>query len=135
MGVSIVRSGRELELNTAWSSDKYEDRWWGIQVEFEPGLDDLFNVAFTKQSASALTPRTWADEASLYDGIDVPTLKMSLEQEQDPEFYLIEIADRINTLKQHLKRELRRITKTPKPKPHIDPGNHRFGPLDESSST
>src|SRR5579884_26190 len=51
-GVSVVRAGRELELDPAWTTT-YDprERWWGVEVSFEPGLDELFGVSNNKQSA------------------------------------------------------------------------------------
>ena len=52
MGVSIVRAGRELDLDASFTNG-YDptERWWGVEVAFEPGLDDVFGVANNKQSA------------------------------------------------------------------------------------
>lgn len=61
IGVSIVRAGRELELSRAFDIE-YDpiERWWGIEVEFPPALDDVFGVANNKQSA-----RFFSDAASI----------------------------------------------------------------------
>lgn len=54
-GVSIVRSGRELD--TGWyfmgtkRKENYDD-WWRCEVEFAPELDELFGVTHTKQRIS-----------------------------------------------------------------------------------
>ncbi len=55
MGVSVIRADRELELQTAWCNG-YDpvERWWGVEVEFPPTLDELFGVTNNKQSARAL---------------------------------------------------------------------------------
>ncbi len=52
VGVSIVRAGRELELDTSWTI-QYDpvERWWGVEVEFPPALDELFGVTNNKQHA------------------------------------------------------------------------------------
>ncbi len=52
VGVSVVRAGRELELNSSWTI-QYDprERWWGVEVAFPPSLDDLFGVSNNKQSA------------------------------------------------------------------------------------
>jgi signal transduction histidine kinase len=52
VGVSVVRAGRELELNNTWTI-QYDprERWWGVEVDFPPALDDLFGVSNNKQSA------------------------------------------------------------------------------------
>lgn len=53
MGVSLVRADRELLLDTGWlrGYDPVE-RWWGVEVNFPPSLDDLFNVTMNKQDAT-----------------------------------------------------------------------------------
>jgi hypothetical protein len=60
MGVSIVRENRELLLDTAFVREggRGEDpmnRWWGAEVRFGKGLDDLFGVDHNKQMAAAIT--------------------------------------------------------------------------------
>lgn len=59
VGVSIVRADRELDLDQNYVI-QYDprERWWGIEVDFPPALDDLFGVTNNKQSA-----RTFADLA------------------------------------------------------------------------
>ena len=39
LGLSIVRAGRELVLDSSWTNS-YDpvERWWGVEVEFPPGL-------------------------------------------------------------------------------------------------
>ncbi len=55
LGVSIVRAGRELELDSKWMPS-YDPvvRWLGIEVEFPPALDEIFGVTNNKQSATHL---------------------------------------------------------------------------------
>src|SRR5690606_16409781 len=54
-GVSVVRADRELELQTVWCN-QYDprERWWGVEVDFPPDLDEIFGVTNNKQSARAL---------------------------------------------------------------------------------
>lgn len=55
VGVSIVRAGRELELDASWAI-QYDprERWWGVEIEFPPALDELFGVTNNKQHAHNL---------------------------------------------------------------------------------
>ncbi len=55
IGVSVVRAGRELELQTGWCIG-YDprERWWGVEVSFPPALDEVFGVPNNKQGARAL---------------------------------------------------------------------------------
>ena len=54
-GVSICRSGRELQMIQSWvrESDP-RNRWWGCEIDFPPALDELFGVTNNKQSATKL---------------------------------------------------------------------------------
>lgn len=55
IGVSVVRAGRELELQLEWCIGyDPKERWWGAEVEFSPALDEIFGVTNNKQSATAL---------------------------------------------------------------------------------
>lgn len=54
-GVSICRSGREISLSTAWiPSQDPTERWWGVEVDFPPALDDYFGVTNNKQTVPVL---------------------------------------------------------------------------------
>lgn len=65
IGVSIMRSGRELELETKFVSSKDpRNRWWGAEVHFSPGLDKILGVTNNKQHAkklSAVANKDWDD--------------------------------------------------------------------------
>lgn len=52
--MSVVRAGRELEMNRTFDIG-YDpvERWWGIEVSFSPALDDIFGVTNNKQAANA----------------------------------------------------------------------------------
>lgn len=54
-GISICRSGRELQTVRGWvhESDP-RNRWWGCEIDFPPALDNLFGVTNSKQSATKL---------------------------------------------------------------------------------
>ncbi|WP_202613423.1 hypothetical protein, partial [Escherichia coli] len=66
-GISIVRAGRELDIDMAWVNE-YDpvERWWGIEVDFPPALDEVFGVTNNKQSATIFTSLArfvWSQEA------------------------------------------------------------------------
>ncbi|TDK99390.1 ATP-binding protein [Mycobacterium paragordonae] len=52
IGVSLVRADRELNLDESLVNG-YDprERWWGVEVDFPPSLDELFGVTNNKQSA------------------------------------------------------------------------------------
>jgi Histidine kinase-, DNA gyrase B-, and HSP90-like ATPase len=51
-GVSIVRSGREVDYGWFFMGDKRKenyDDWWRCEVSFDPSLDEAFGITHTKQ--------------------------------------------------------------------------------------
>jgi hypothetical protein len=109
VGVSVVRAGRELELDQNWTtpSDPRE-RWWGVEVEFPPGLDELFGVTNNKQHAHNFSELAKLDfDELLKGGRSLQEVKEQLEEEEDPRGPLLEIAHQIertvNVLRGHLR--------------------------------
>ena len=100
MGVSVVRSGRELDLDTSFING-YEptERWWGVEVAFEPGLDEVFGVANNKQSA-----RNFSEAAKLNidalireHGGSIVSAQESLREQNSPIEPLLAIVHAIQT--------------------------------------
>ena len=98
LGVSIVRAKRELDLDTRWAI-QYEpiERWWGIEVEFPPSLDDVFGVSNNKQSARKFTSDLMDIGEELYEGRTFHEYLDELKQNHDPEAILIDIANNIKS--------------------------------------
>lgn len=97
-GISVVRSRRELELNhTFTSSYDTRERWWGIEVQFEPGLDDVFGVTNNKQSATGFT-RLNLEEDALDEGLNVSDYQKRLEEDRDPRLAMYRISREIEKL-------------------------------------
>jgi hypothetical protein len=97
MGVSVVRARRELELDQSWAQKRATERWWGVEIEFPPALDDLFGVTNNKQSARNFSELANLDiESLLKDGKTISQLKEELTQDEDPRGPLIEIAQKIH---------------------------------------
>lgn len=59
LGVSVIRAGRELYLDTnlLQTYDPLE-RWWGAEVEFSPELDEFFGISNNKQDAASFRTAT-----------------------------------------------------------------------------
>lgn len=98
-GISVVRAGRELELDqTLVSQSDPTERWWGIEVEFPPSLDELMGVTNNKQTA-----RNFSDILSMIQeitemqrkGKNIDEIQDELEEEGDPRAPLIIVADYI----------------------------------------
>ncbi|MDF0728433.1 ATP-binding protein [Cytobacillus sp. S13-E01] len=99
VGISVVRAGRELEIDQSLVLQyNPTERWWGVEVEFPPSLDELMGVTNNKQSA-----RNFADilnmvdkdkdlESLLKSGKSYDQVKAELEEEGDPRAPLLEIA-------------------------------------------
>ena len=52
VGISIVRAGRELDMDTHLI-DMFDtrERWWGTEIDFPPALDEFFGITNNKQGA------------------------------------------------------------------------------------
>ena len=99
-GVSVVRAGRELELDPGWTN-QYDprERWWGVEVRFEPGLDELFGVSNNKQFARNFSEAAKIDVKALArdHGGSVSRLRDYLEKDEDPLAPLITVISRVQT--------------------------------------
>ena len=106
VGVSVVRAGRELELDQSWVT-QYDprERWWGVEVDFPPALDDIFGVSNNKQAARNF--HQIDIDALKLDGETVTELKERLLDENDPSGPLLEVSrtiDRnLSVLRDHIK--------------------------------
>ncbi|UXL29532.1 ATP-binding protein [Stenotrophomonas maltophilia] len=97
-GISVVRAKRELELNTSFTSSyDTRERWWGIEVLFEPGLDDVFGVTNNKQSATGFT-RLSLEEDAAEEKLTTQEYKDKLEAESDPRLAMYYISREIEKL-------------------------------------
>lgn len=127
-GLSIVRADRELELDESWAdSSDPRDRWWGIEVEFPPALDEIFGVTNNKQHAHNFSEFANLDiDSLLQDGRTLTQLKEEWEEEEDPRAPLLDIAQRIQKNRNVLRRLLRAQTAneiTRGRKRHADPNS------------
>lgn len=97
-GISVVRARRELELNTSFTNSyDTRERWWGIEVQFEPGLDDVFGVTNNKQAATGFT-RISFEEDAVEEGLSVRDYQERLELDKDPRLAMYRITREIDKL-------------------------------------
>ncbi|MFI8879510.1 ATP-binding protein [Streptomyces sp. NPDC055243] len=93
IGISLVRQGRELELDASWAIGYNPvERWWGIEVEFPPELDPVFGVTNNKQSATvfaSLAHFDWKTHAE--PGESFKAFKERLAELDDPRRHLIDL--------------------------------------------
>ncbi|MBF8184923.1 ATP-binding protein [Nonomuraea sp. K274] len=52
-GISVMRADRELVLEKTLAQEA-TDRWWGVEIAFDPCLDEIFGVTNNKQDAPNL---------------------------------------------------------------------------------
>ena len=113
-GLSVVRAGRELELDDGWTDPSNpRDRWWGIEVEFPPALDEIFGVTNNKQHAHGLSELATLDfDDLLKGGKSLAELREELDADDDPRAPLIGIANQIQKTRGVLRSILRAQTAT-----------------------
>ncbi len=95
VGVSVLRAGRELDLDRSWvNTYDPRERWWGVEVDFPPGLDEVFGVTNNKQYAVNFKEMGELDiERELKDRQQtIQEYKDELREDDDPKVYLLEIA-------------------------------------------
>ena len=110
-GVSIVRARRELELSTAWVNNyEPEGRWWSVEVEFDPILDEIFGVVNNKQHAHTFVKgagfdwNEWSNPGETFG-----EFSERLKETSDPMGHLLEIWIWIDKQIAQMRRERRMI--------------------------
>ena len=112
-GVSIVRARRELELSLAWVNN-YDptERWWSVEVEFDPLLDEIFGVVNNKQHAHAFVSGAGSDwEEAADPGETLGAFRERLMETQDPRAHLIDVWSWIDDQIKRMRIERKKITK------------------------
>ena len=118
-GVSIMRARRELELSLAWVNNyEPEERWWSVEVEFDPILDEIFGVVNNKQHAHGFVGGAGANWEEMKDvGETDGTFRERLAETSDPRAYLLEvwiwIDDQIRRMRKE-RQKIREGTRTPR---------------------
>lgn len=124
-GVSIVRASRELELSLAWvNNHEPEERWWSVEVEFDPLLDEIFGVVNNKQHAHAFVSGAgfdWKDAAE--DDETFGAFRERLEGTGDERAGLVEIWDWIRDQIGEMRKERRNIRKGTRGSRHPQTGS------------
>lgn len=108
-GVSLVRAHRELEMNSTFDTH-YDprERWWGVEVLFDPELDDVFGVTNNKQAATAFKACD-LDEDAKAEGVSPGQYKDNLREEGDPRLAIYEISQEINNQLGKLREQIKRM--------------------------
>ena len=100
-GVSIMRAGRELELQMGWiERGEPRERWWGAEIEIPPALDEVFGVTNDKQSARTLAEMSLLDGDAIaqHEGFSsVHELMEEWERDGDPRLILLKVKQRVES--------------------------------------
>ena len=99
VGYSICRDGRELYLDPAFTKPSTPtERWWGVEIDFEPSLDNLFKVPTNKQAALAVPDFhnfKWKNEA--FEGESESAFYLRCEDEGDARVKLMKLFNDIDS--------------------------------------
>ena len=98
VGISVVRADREIDLDQALvDPSEPRDRWWGIEIDFPPALDEIFGVTNNKQSARTLSDmlNTPLSEMLEDEKMTATEFLEDLEVQGDPRVGLIRLAERV----------------------------------------
>jgi hypothetical protein len=102
-GVSLVRADRELELSRTFETVDARERWWGLEVEFPPALDEIFGVTNNKQAATGFQRMILSEDAEA-ENISVKEYKSLLEREGDPRLPMYTISAEIEKFLKSMRR-------------------------------
>ncbi|AOW92540.1 hypothetical protein BFN03_07025 [Rhodococcus sp. WMMA185] len=97
VGVSLMRAGRELDLDQSLVIGyNPTERWWGVEVDFPPALDEVFGVTNNKQSARYFSEVTASIDSIIKDpSRSTADIKAEMEENDDPAADLVEVAQDI----------------------------------------
>ena len=117
VGISLIRAGREIEINQTFLSSSIMtlERWWGIEVSFEPALDAIFGITNNKQAAINFRRLTKEDIAS-EEQISSTEVMNLLEENNDPLKGIIDITLELERILKGLRAHVQR-TGVPQNKP------------------
>ena len=127
IGVSVVRARREIMLDLGWCIG-YDprERWWGVEVSFEPELDEVFGVTNNKQAAThfqELATTHWTELKDEQDEEYMDVVKR-LQEEGDPRGWLLPLSDSIRRNLNNIREKTRAQgsgTRSSKPERHGGP--------------
>ncbi|MGC4851895.1 ATP-binding protein [Micromonospora sp. DT4] len=119
-GISVVRADRELVLEKTLAREA-TDRWWGVEVAFDPHLDEVFGVTNNKQDAPYFTQALQSAQAN--DMTKDEALKEGLFDEEHPIAELYDMAHQlvklVNTMKAEAKDAQAAAAKARKAQPDV----------------
>jgi len=113
-GVSVIRNGRELEIEKSFMQKDTRERFVGVEIMFDATLDDLMGVDGKKQTAANFYKRDIENLAGDDGKNEIEYLKDIEDNLSGDEVILVKISNsitqKINTLLQQV-RNIRKNTK------------------------
>lgn len=112
VGISLMRADRELDLDTSLVIQfDTRERWWGVEVEFPPALDEVFGVTNNKQTATHFTEIATTLDEILSDVGSIVEFKERMREEDNPQGPLIDIIYQIRNRLGHIRNIIKVQTK------------------------
>jgi hypothetical protein len=117
--LSVIRAERELDLDKNWTIG-YDprERWWGVEIEFPPSLDEVFGVTNNKQYANNFRELGKIDITNTVKelGMSIGDYKKELLLDNDLKGLLIEIAaditNQLGDIRRHIKSQAKKLERT-----------------------
>ncbi len=73
LGLIVMRAGRQIDVVSRcdWTQFQNNDRYWNVEIDFSPSLDEEFSITTSKQQV-VLSDRMWnlLKEAGVYRAIE-----------------------------------------------------------------
>ena len=110
-GVSVVRNGRELEINRSFMTKDPRERFIGVEISFDATVDDLMGVDGKKQTAANFYKRDIHDLAEDENKTPIQYLNDIDENLSGDEVVLIKISNSITNRVSTLTQQIRNIRK------------------------
>tara|TARA_R110002072_G_scaffold211501_5_gene369097 strand:- start:8698 stop:10476 length:1779 start_codon:yes stop_codon:yes gene_type:complete len=103
-GLSIVRSGRELAVSPEFINPSYKDkgRWYGIEISFDPSLDNIFGVTNNKQHVVNLRMMKESEDYEREGFESEQDYRSDLLANNDPKLRIYEVVRHIKEVEQKL---------------------------------
>ena len=122
MGVSMVRSHRELEVDTSWVNQDPTERWWTVEVDFPAELDEVFGVTNNKQGTMTfqrLGQYDWQREA-LPNENSTGDVRRRMQEDGDPRVDLLELHSQMSRTITSLRNRAKQSRQARKPRHQPD---------------
>ena len=103
-GISILRANREIILEES-QVQEHTDRWWGVELSFEPELDEIFGVTNNKQEVPYFTQAMRIALQDDEDGGVRDPVEEGEFTETDPIAEAYKVAEKVVAIVKQMKRD------------------------------